>query len=339
MSALRLVTLTGSLATLALLVSPPAASALQQLDVPTRAEARVADTERFVLYSDFRFNLHDFLHWRAKRNGPADAGEACLTGLDPEIRAGWDEADAWYASETADRDARTDPLLRSIRFDVAELASNEEAPAERETLDALLDGAAPAYRACFWEAHDARNRAWIRSLEALLGAHQERTIDRLETVYRDDWPDRIPVDVVGYSNWAGANTTGRPLHILISSVDPELQGPGAFEMLFHEASHGVLGPGFGTVTEALERALAPHGLQASRDFWHAILFYSSGSVAREILATSYPRYEIYMRQGGVYGELLPSLDAHWAPWIAGEIDLEDAARRFAAAVAEDPPPG
>lgn len=333
-TSVRPVMLVGAL----LLIEPPAAGVAQVLEVPTRAETRIIDTGRFALYSDFRFNLHDFLHWRAMSGGPSEAGAACLAELDAEARAGWERADAWYRAETADRDARTDPLLRSIRFDIAGLDSDEEAPPERALVYELLSEAAPAYRACFWEAHDTRNRAWIASLEVLLDQHQQRAIERLETVYEDDWPDLVPVDVVGYSNWAGANTTGQPLHVLVSSADEDIQGPGALEMLLHEASHGVLGPGFGTVTGALERALRPHGLRASRDFWHAVLFYSSGSVTKELLATSYPAYELYMRRGrGVYTELGPALDAHWAPFIAAEIDLVTAAEGFAAAVAELPP--
>lgn len=323
---------------LALLLSSATAARAQQDGPPARGDrdaARVASTERFAFHSDFWFNLHDFLHWRAQRNGPAEAGADCIAGLPETERAGWERADAHYREHTEGRDARTDELLRSIRFDITGLPTDEPVHTERAGIYELLEGAAPAYRACFWREHDARNRKWIDNAVTLLREHEAAAVHRLEQVYRDPWPEHVPVDIVGYSNWAGANTTGRPLHILMSATDADIGGPSSLEMILHEASHGVLGPGFGTVTEALDAALREHGLRATRDHWHAVLFYTAGSIARDLLRSGgYPDYELYMKRGrGVYGQLLPALEAHWAPYLEGEIDLATAAERYAEAAA------
>lgn len=319
----------------ALLAGPVHTVQAQLPDEDSREAGLAADTGRFRLYSDFRFNLHDFLHWRAQENGPAAAGRLCLAELEPEVRRGWEAADTWYRANTRGRDARTDPLLRSIRVDIADLGGGREAPDDRARVYELLRAAAPAYRACFWEVHDTRNRAWIASLEVLLERHQDDAIGWLERAYQEDWPGVVPIDVVGYSNWAGANTTGRPLHMLVSAADPDLQGPGAFEIVLHEASHGVIGPGFGSAIERIDEALESYGLEAGRDVWHGVLFFTAGRVAQELLASSYPGYVMYMNRGrGLYPDMLPLLQEHWDPYLAGEIDLDTAAERLAAAVAE-----
>ena len=54
----------------------------------------------------------------------------------------------------------------------------------------------------------------------LLDSHQEEMVRRLTAAYDDEYPVALPVDVMSYANWAGANTTGQPLHMALSAVDP-----------------------------------------------------------------------------------------------------------------------
>lgn len=302
-----------------------------------RDAAFVAASERLAFHSDFWFNLHDFLYWRTQRGGPVDEAAGCIASLESGQRQAWERAGAWYGEQMASRDPRTDDLMRSIRFDFTGLADAGDAvAAERETAYEVLTAAAPAYRACLWEAHDRRNREWIAGAIDLLERHESAAMSRLERLYREPWPTRVPVDLVGYSNWAGANTTGLPLHMLLSAVDEDNFGPGQLEILLHEGSHGVFGPRHGTVTAVLEAALQPHGLTAGRDVWHSVLFYTAGRVAEDLLRTAgVPDYRMYMVRVGVYDELFPLLAEHWEPYLAGEATMEQAAAALASALASD----
>jgi len=80
-----------------------------------------------------------------------------------------------------------------------------------------------------------------------------RLAEGLAEVYRTEWPAaRIRVDVAHDAGSAGAYTTLDPLRVTISSNNPDIQGRGAFEVLFHEASRALAGE----VNEAIARECA-----------------------------------------------------------------------------------
>src|SRR5208282_4796382 len=96
------------------------------------------------------------------------------------------------------------------------------------------------------------------------------------------WPkEKIRVDVSAYANSAGASTTLDPLRVIISSTDPRNQGDEAFEVLFHEASHGIAEP----VQSAIIRECRQRDKAIPRDLWHALIFYTTGEVIRPLLTT------------------------------------------------------
>jgi len=298
----------------------------------TRDAARIGRGDSFTFHSSFWFNLHDTLYWRTQPRGGAPEDNECLTSLRGEARAGWQLADSYYKANMGDRNARTDPLMRELRFTLTRLSAEPFGP-EAAVLVELLRGAAPAYQLCLWKEHDARNRAWVDELTSLLSVHETELTQRLTTLYADAWPEVIPVDVVSYGNWAGANTTGEPLHMTLSSADPDLLAPVSLEMVFHEGSHGVFGGGWGKTYDALDAAFSARGLDPDRDIWHSVIFFTAGRVAQQLLrGAGYPTYEPYMARSGVYEELYPLLLETWQPYIDGEIDLTAAAERYAEAV-------
>lgn len=298
----------------------------------TRDAARIGRGDSFEFYSSFWFNLHDTLYWRTQPRGGAPEDNECLTSLRGEARAGWQLADNYYKANMGHRNARTDPLMRALRFALTRL-SVEPFGHEAAVLVELLRGAAPAYQVCLWNDHDARNRAWVDDLTSLLDDHEAELTRRLSTLYADAWPEMIPVDVVSYGNWAGANTTGEPLHMTLSSVDADNLAPGSLEIVFHEGSHGVFGGGWGKTYEALDKAFSARGLDPDRDIWHSVIFFTTGRVTQQTLrGAGYPAYVPYMARVGVYEELYPLLLETWQPYLDGEIDLAAAAKRYAAAV-------
>jgi len=298
----------------------------------TRAAARAGRGDSFTFYSSFWFNLHDTLYWRSQPRGGAPEDNECLTSLRGEARAGWQLADSYYKANMRERNARTDPLMRELRFSLTRLSGEPFGP-EVAVLVELLRGAAPAYQLCLWSDHDARNRAWVDDLVSLLSDHEDALTRRFSALYADAWPEMIPVDVVSYGNWAGANTTGEPLHMTLSSVDVDNLGPGSLEIVFHEGSHGVFGGGWGKTYEALDAAFSARGLDPDRDIWHSVIFFTTGKVAQQTLRSAgYPEYLPYMARVGVYEELYPLLQEAWQPYLDGTIDLATAAERYAEAV-------
>ena len=95
----------------------------------------------------------------------------------------------------------------------------------------------------------------------------------LATAYATDWPSTpIRTDVAETANRASGYTTLGPTHITISSVDP-----GVRDTLSGEVR-------------------AQNKLYRRREFWHAVLFYTAGEVARQHL----DGYTPYAMKNGLY---------------------------------------
>ncbi len=331
----RIYTLTwrgGELATVAEHYGEDLPERLRGDDANTRLAARIGAAESFTFYSSFWFNLHDTLYWRAQPRGSAPKDILCMESLRGEVQAGWQLADDFYKVSMGGRNARTDPLMRELRFSLTRLSA-EPFSHEAAVVVELLRGAAPAYQLCLWNQHDRRNRAWTEDLAVLLGEHEVPLTGRLSELYADAWPEMIPVDVVSYGNWAGANTTGEPLHMTLSSVDPDNLAPGSLEIALHEGSHGVFGGGWGKTYAALDAAFSSRGLDPDQDIWHSVIFFTTGQLAQQALrGAGYPAYRPYMVRVGVYEELYPLLQETWQPYLDGEITLAAAAERYAEAV-------
>lgn len=309
---------------------------------PVPAErAAVLASGPFRVYNDFDTNLHDFLYWHGQRFPPADTVNACLQGAKPDDRANWDAAVDWYVAHISRRHHRTDPVILAIRHRNANLADAPTADSDtlRRTLD-LLEAAAPVYSACWWNDHRARNQAWIDRLESLLEVYADSLTRRITGSLGLSFSTVVPVDVVGYASWSGANTIADPDHILMSSVNEGYRGYHSLEMVFHEVSHTLIGGDYGPVVEALEdaaRKRTGREIRIPRDLWHPILFYTAGFHTADLLAAAgVTDFEMYMMEGrGVYSEAHPYLIEHWRPYLEGRIDLETAADDLMEALDED----
>jgi hypothetical protein len=310
----------------------------------------VLATGRFVFFSDFETNLDDALiaagvARRFDRPELFTAGSelACFEALAPSARAGWRGAAAYYAEivSPAEWNARQQYLLR---MDLAGFDAELDDDAARQYAGiarGFRAAAAPAYRACRWSAQDEKNRRWIAAVGPQLAAHEAAIAPRLESVYRKRWNGRpIQVDLVETVNWAGANSTFPDAvggHLLISSENPAAT---ALELVFHEASHGLMlrdDP----LWRALDAAAAAAQVEAPRDLWHAVLFFTTGEVVRQALAEAGQReytpivYELFAR--GSWDEQRAALETEWRPYVRGERTLDAAAAQLVAAVAAPVP--
>lgn len=298
-----------------------------------RPDSFVAATGAFSFFSDPRINLHDLLVRQASSEEPVEPRPACLGRLAESRRRAYGTALAFYADELVGRDPEPRRLLLNLRYELAGFAEVELVPDSALAAPLRhLEAALPAYRACWWEDHDARNRGWIARAVPLAIAYEDTLAARLARLYHAEWPDRIPVDVAGYVNFGGANTIVSPHHILLSATDPSHRGEGALEILFHEASHTVVGPRpGGAITRAIAEASAAVDRTPPRRLWHAILFYTTGRVVQDLLAAhGVSDYEPYVYREGLFVRAWPEyrepLERAWEPYLQGRVAMEPAIR-------------
>lgn len=266
----------------------------------------------FDFHSGFWLNLHHFLYDQAKSDKPTA----------PE----WQPALQYYRQHLIPLDLLSDEAATINQ----QLSQSDPALTLKDpTLAAILNSIAPAYRTQYWPDHDRSNRAWIAAITPLLAKYGANMKKELAAIYATEWPQSpIRTDVSVNANWAGAYTTLDPTHITISSANPGNQGDAALEMVFHEASHAIVGK----LRDALSAEAKAHGrLFPKRDFWHAILFYTAGEVTRRHVEAYVP----YAVKNGLYDRVwkgVPEiLEADWKPYLDGETDMNTAIRRVVAA--------
>jgi len=313
---------------------------------PEQAGGRtpVVATPHFAFYSDFEPNLNDALIAAgvARKSGKpeifhAGAEAPCFDKLPESARAAWDGAVDYYAKiiSPAGSNSRQQYQLRVQLVGFDDELKDDGARQFVEIARSFRAAAAPAYRACRWAAQDEKNRRWIVELEPRLAADEQKIGPRLEELYRMKWTGLpIPVDVVETVDWSGANTILRDAgsgHILISIENP---GRGALEVVFHEASHILMGRS-APVQQALESAARAAGFPMPGDLWHVVLFYTTGEAVRRVLdgggqpAYTPMLYEIFDRGWGGYRK---PLETAWRPYLDGGRTLSEAAAFLIAAL-------
>lgn len=306
--------------------------------VVTCAHARepIATSERFAFYSDFETNLNDALiaagvERKFGRTELFQSGDeqACFEALAPAQQAGWNLAVAYY-EEIVSPHEFNDRQQFLIRLGLAGIGEPDER--EKEFMDVATGfraAAAPAYRACRWEAQDAANQRWIAEMSALLDEHEGAIAPRLASLYLLPWPEQqLAIDVVQTVSWAGANSffpRGHVGHLLIS---PSYQGFEALETIFHEASHGFMLRG-APLQRALGDAAAELGVDVPQGLWHVVLFVTTGETVRAVLDDAGEQgyvpmiFEIYGRSS--WGQYKEAMDLIWPSYLDGTRDADTAA--------------
>jgi hypothetical protein len=240
------------------------AAAAQPADtLPDRGGALIPASGTFVFYSDPVTNLHDFLVWNARSQEPVEPAPDCLPGLPTEERAAFEHAREHYEVFATSAGNR---LLMALRYRLAGFGDFNLADAAAiEAAFTELRAAAPAYEKCWWATHDARNRRWVAALEPLLAAHEDALSERLSELYGSELRRPLPVDIASYGSFSGADSVVDPDHLLISSIEPSNAGYAALEVVFHEASHTVFGPGLdGRLWTEVDRRRRPTARRCRR---------------------------------------------------------------------------
>jgi hypothetical protein len=342
--------------------------------VPTPGQGTTATRERpaprppsFDFHSNFWVNLHHFLYQQARLRGqaaaanapapatpastgaapvamPAPAGMVAqgllpLEALSEEERRAWSAALDYYAEALAKRDLLFDGDMVNINNRLAEWEKQPDLSQSglRAPLVEAMNKAAPVYRTHWWPEHDRANRAWIAAMEPRVRQMGAALTLRLAAAYQAQWPAAlIWVDVSHYAGRVGAYTSDDPLHVTISSADPRNAGESGFEILFHEASHGLTRH----VEEAIARECRARNKPIPRDLWHAVLFYTTGEVVRRMFAEQAAKegshaaggYTPYAYREGLYARAWPRfqplLETHWQAYLDGKIDFDRAIARI-----------
>ena len=306
--------------------------------------ALVASTPHFAFHSDLDSNLHDALleagrDRRFQRPELFQEGEeaGCFGEIAGSMRTGWDLAVAFYAEEISSV-KWNDREQILLRFDLSgtDRVEGERARTFLDIARAFRSAAAPAYDACRWPAQDASNRRWVAQLLPLLEAHEEAISRRLAELYEQPLGGLpMRVDVVETVNWSGATTWNlSPAggHIQISKIEP---APAALELVFHEASHTLMGRE-APIRKALKEASERLQLPLPGDLWHAAQFHATGdTVSKALAAAGEPGYTPMMFTEEIFGRYHEALKSAWAPYLTGASSLAEAAEALLRAVAKD----
>jgi hypothetical protein len=231
-----------------------------------------------------------------------------------------------YARDLSRREAFLDNLLPDIVLALGEAddAATLDGVAIGAETRTLLERAAPIYRKAWWPAHNAANRAWRSSMQALLDRHGQAVLAFIVRAYGQQWPaGGFPVHASGYANWSGAYSTLRPRGslLVLSSLYKGNEGLLGLELLFHEAMHQW--------DNQMATILRTHAIAANTsapgDLSHALIFFTPGEAVRRVEPRHVPSTEVFgiwkQRLSGspVPAERLrPLLMETWKPYLDGD---------------------
>jgi hypothetical protein len=314
-----------------LFYSAPTPAHAAEIGAETPSPHRVV----FTYHSNFLLNLHHFLLDMATHDGKLDRVAWSETPTDAEMQVLRDAA-VFYRANYRNRGLLFDPDLSAIK----EALSGED---NRRTLDglslpqdlaAVLRQAVPIYGHCLWAAHDTVNRDWIAQIEPLdarYGGEIQAGIEHFMGHPFVTEPFRVDL-VADTSSRNGAYTSDDPPHTLMPSTRADYQGLAALEMLYHESSHVHVTD---TVEDAIKAELETQQRSSDNDLWHAVQFYTVGTVTQTVLKRlGGLDYQTYADKGGLYAfgkwPLYKTLiDTYWVPYLHGQTDRISALRAMA----------
>jgi hypothetical protein len=286
----------------------------------------------FRVYSAFWMNLHDVLWAEAWARRPASAEKAAGAHPEPLIadltageRQAWDSAVAYYDKELAD----LNPVFETAPIRIALIQAGDDAPTGLKAgHQQALSAAAPVYRKHWWPAHDRANRAWAADVFAKVASLSPAVPDRIARLSGAPWlSEMLRVDVVRAGLREGAATSIQPApgHVMLSSGNPNLQGWGGAEIVFHEATHLIYIPvmnAFAAELREQRKDIRTGPIESwNVNIWHAAMFYMTGRIVGDALAQRGISYEPYLWRTGMLERTWPqfraALDAHWRPYVEG----------------------
>ncbi len=216
----------------------------------------------FAFYSDAVINLHDFLVWNSRSRAPVEPAPDCLAGLPAEQRAAFEHAREHYKCSRRPREIGC--CGRCVTGSRASTTSASRIPRLSRSRSGSYARRRPHTRNVGGRRMTRVTGAGSRRSAVARGTRGcvERALERAVRQQAPPAVSRRRRELRGYT---GADSVVHPDHLLISSVAPANTGYAALEVVFHEASHTVFGPGLdGRLWTELEAAEKPTGAVAAR---------------------------------------------------------------------------
>ncbi len=318
-----------------------ASAAAAATALPARGSVVVPD---FRYQSALWFNLHHTLFFHAYTLKAATRGTAQFSALEraaydeaktmlSDNDLNWNEALDTYRKNYAALDFVFDASMTNADNALATVGDSESSfprAVPRPMQDALTQGA-PAYRALLWQKHTSQNENLIVSLRTSIAPYDTRFASELTRIYQTPFLEGpYIVDVVAYTDWAGSysNMGDTFVHIPISSEDPTNDGLSGVDVLFHEASHSIVDPQYGTIGSAITRQAKRLGRKPPDQFWHALIMYTPGKLAEQWFSRPGHPYTMVWIRLGLFTRVWPAyyaaFERHWFPYMSGRGTMDDA---------------
>lgn len=291
----------------------------------------LGSSEHFKFQSNFWMNMHHFLYHKAtgaKRGRTITKKEQELIDqLKGEDLAKYQESLKFYKEEIIEKDLLFNEHLTSVKtylgdFSGTHLPDNADVD---PALFAVLNAFSETYRKTFWSLHDSVNRARFQENISTLRKVEPQVIKRLYQLTEATLPDeKTLVDLTAYANWAGAYTSNYPQHIIISSTRTNTPGTTWVELVFHEASHGLVSGRTGLVGSTIRGQSKKLNKEVPRNLWHGVLFYFAGKATAEALEENgISGHEEYMFRNNVFKQYHEVLNLYFPDYLAGKASFEE----------------
>lgn len=225
--------------------------------------------------------------------------------------------------QAAGHTAGEEPNVKNALEDEERLHTLHPSLSLSRELIMVLEECAPDYQKSIWPRDRTENARWIRGMRPLVGRYGSEIARDLASAYETAWPKQpIRVDVTEYANWAGAYTTVDPTRIMVASADPRNQGTQGLEILFHEASHGLVDHLQRSISQECQKQ---HCYLPRRDLWHAVLFYTTGETVRRHVAGHVTYAERnHLWEGNAWPMYINALRKDWQDYLDGRAGFQAA---------------
>lgn len=298
----------------------------------------LAESERFTFYNPFWLNLHHYLHHEVLHRDSAQVdvfAKEVLDLLSAQEKEVAGKIVEFYQMKLVEQDLRTSDYMAAFKHWSAQQNATEltNVPDSFQRHCDYLTAFAPIYRQHIWPEHQTANQAILDKNLPLIRQLESRISEQLEQWTQTDWQtEKIRVDITyyaksyrGYSRDRPFTTLG-PTHVIMNTTGHETAG-NWIELLFHEASHHLITPNNGMVSETLKRVAKELNRPVPRSLWHAYLFYFSGKACQEAFqANGLPDYEVYMVRNRVFRNYLPYLEKYLPDYMAEKTTLTEASK-------------
>lgn len=167
-----------------------------------------------------------------------------------------------------------------------------------EKFSQLLNQLKPLYEQHYWPEHKKLNASLLKNHLETIKVTQASVIEKMQKLSGSQWQQKVRIDLTTYGNWAGAYSPEMD-HIVVSSIDPEIDSSLFIELVFHESSH-LLFSRQSPFRKALKEQIDQLKLSGHRNLWHAAMFYLAGLATQEALKTLDINHQLFMAQRSIF---------------------------------------